>query len=237
MKIQLTGFVAAALLLSAGWATAEDNMAPAPAAPPAVISVGDRKAIDAAMGNDATIEGTVSDAQWSATGRVFLVKFKDADASQFQGALLVQHREPVEQALGDLANALEGSKIRLAGKLQMYRDHPEILIEKPEQITIVEKGPGHSPHAGGLATRPVRLFGVYGNLTVTDEQRAKIAAIQQESHEAELAYEKKLSEDADAKIDALLTDDQRKQLATLKAEAAHRFQNAGAGAGGAPDKD
>jgi hypothetical protein len=75
---------------------------------------------------------------------------------------------------------------------------------------------------------------VYGNLTLTDDQRSKIVAIQQASHDAELAYEKKLREEQDAKIDALLTEDQRKQLAALKADQNHRYQSGTSAEG---DKD
>ena len=229
------------LLLCVHQVVAQDAAAPpaANAAAPTVIAPGDRKALDASMGNEAIVEGTVSSAQWSASGAVFLVKFTDGDTSQFQGALLARNREPVEKAFGDLANALEGAKIQLKGKLQMYREHPEILIEKPEQIVVLEKGPGNSPHAGGPATRPAaaaRLFGVYGNMTtLTDDQRSKIAAIQQEGHDAELAYEKKLRDEQDAKIEALLTDDQRKQLTALKAESNRSFQSNSSATGG--DKD
>jgi len=205
-----------------------------PAPPAASISVGDKQAIDANMNKEATVEGTVSDAEWSPTGRVFLIKFQEGETTQFQGAVLSQNKETMEKGLnGDLSNALEGAKIQIKGKLVTYREHPEILIDKPEQIRIVQKGSGTSPHAqtasptrSGAAAESgkQRLFGVYGNLNVTDEQRQKIAAIQKEAYDAERAFEQKLRDESDAKIVPLLSDEQKEQLRKLKEEAQSRYQ-------------
>ena len=46
---------------------------------------------------------------------------------------------------GDLSNAFEGAKIQIRGKLQLYREQPEILIDDPKQITILVKGPTTRP--------------------------------------------------------------------------------------------
>ena len=120
----------------------------APATQPALIKPSDAKALGSHVGQDVAVEGVVSDAAWSASGKVFLIKFKDGDESQFQGALFLKVRETMEKAFGgDLSDAFEGATIRISGKLQTYRDHPEILVGDPKQITILAKGPGHSPHA------------------------------------------------------------------------------------------
>jgi hypothetical protein len=226
-----------AIVVSLNWivARADDRPAPAAETPAAVIvAPGDRSALDANMGKPASVEGMVTDAEWSPTGRVFLIRFEGGDATQFQGALLSQNREAVEKAFdGDLTRALEGAKIRLTGKLQTYREHPEILIEKPEQIVILQKptgAPGEKKAKPAASTRrpeesQPRLFGPYANLQVTAEQRAKIAAIQKEAYEKEKAIEKQLRDEQDAKIAALLTDDQKQQLQRLKEEAEKRYQN------------
>jgi hypothetical protein len=233
MKRMPVGIVIVGLILCSH-VLAADPAAP-PAAPSgATIRAGDKDALQANMGKDAIVEGEVADAQWSGTGRVFIIKFKDADDSHFQGALLSQHKEAVEKGFdGDLVKALAGAKIRLSGKLQAYREHPEILIEAPEQITIVEKGTPEAAAAAQTAAARISeqaktpLFGAYANLKVTDEQRAKIAAIQKESHEQELAMEQKLRDEQDAKIAPLLTDEQKEQLKQLKEAAKNRSRTNG----------
>jgi hypothetical protein len=207
-----------------GQAVLADDDAKAPSTQPIVVSLSDKQALDANVGKDIVVQGMVSDAQWSSTGRVFIIKFAEGDATQFQGAMFAKLRDDTEKAFnGDLSNAFEGSKIQIEGKLQTYREHPEILINDPKQITILVKGPGNSPHAGS-ATRPsVQLYGIYGNLTtLSDVQRTKIAAIQKDGHDAELALEKKIRDDEDAKIAEILDDKQKEQVKSLQDQASHR---------------
>lgn len=205
----------------AGFVRADDPASKSPATQPTAIVLGDKQSIDANIGKQVMVEGVVSDAEWSKTGAVFLIKFKEGEATQFQGAMFAKFRDDMEKALGgDLSNLLEGAKIRTTGKLQMYREHPEILITDPKQITILAKGPGNSPHAGA-PRQSERLYGVYGSMTtLTPEQRAKIAAIQKAGHEAELEMEKKIAQEQEAKIAELLSDEQKEQLKVLKTQAA-----------------
>lgn len=147
-------FCGIVVLLLCQFAHAEGVAQTAPTSQPVMVSLEDKKALDANMGKEVIVEGTVATAAWSASGRVFLIKFNEGIATNFQGALFAKLREDMEKAFhGDLSDAFEGGKIQITGKLQMYREHPEILINDPKQITILIKGPGHSPHAGP-ATRP-----------------------------------------------------------------------------------
>jgi len=145
--------IGVAALLLASMAVADSIPAKSPVtqpvtSQPAVVSLSDRKALDANIGKDAIVEGTVSEAAWSASGKVFLIKFKEGETTEFQGALFAKLREEMEKAFaGDLSNTFEGAKIRMTGKLQIYREHPEILINDPKQITILAKGAGNAPHA------------------------------------------------------------------------------------------
>jgi DNA/RNA endonuclease YhcR with UshA esterase domain len=144
------GFLFVVMVMLLGWrfAAAAEPVQKAPTTQPVAVSLSDQKALDASMGKDVVVEGLVSEAAWSASGRVFLIKFTEGETTDFQGALFVKYRETMEKAFkGDLSNAFEGAKIRISGKLQTYREHPEILIDDPKQITIVVKGPGNSPHA------------------------------------------------------------------------------------------
>jgi DNA/RNA endonuclease YhcR with UshA esterase domain len=127
----------------------------APTTRPVAVSLSDDKALQANMGKEVTVEGVVSEAAWSVSGRVFLIKFKEGEETSFQGALFAKLRDEMEKAFkDDLSDAFEGAKIQIQGKLQTYREHPEILINDPKQIMILVKGPGHSPHA---TTKPSSL--------------------------------------------------------------------------------
>ncbi len=216
-----------ALFLLGQVAFADDDSPKTPTTQPTAVSLGDKQALDANVGKEVVVEGLVSDAEWSASGRVFLIKFKEGETTQFQGALFSKFRDDMEKAFnGDLSNAFEGAKIQIDGKLQMYREHPEILINDAKQITILVKGPGNSPHAGSSTRPSVHLYGVYGSMTtLSDEQRTKIAAIQTDGHAAELAMEKKIYADEDEKIASLLSDDQKTQLKSLKDAAKNRAQS------------
>src|SRR5437588_6603469 len=87
----------------------------------AVISAGDKQALEANTGKEATVEGTVSDAAWNSGGRVFVIKFKDAAASNFQGIIFSSNRDAMEKAFnGDLSNAFEGAKVQLKGPVSLY---------------------------------------------------------------------------------------------------------------------
>ena len=127
---------------------ADDPPSTAPTSQPSLIIAGDKQALDAAIGNDVIVEGTISEAKWSPSGRVFLIKFQEGDSSGFQGAIFSKYKDVMEKAFnGDLSTALEGAKVQVHGKLQTYRDHPEILIDKPEQIVILMKAPGQTQNA------------------------------------------------------------------------------------------
>jgi Spy/CpxP family protein refolding chaperone len=205
---------------------AEDEGSKAPTSQPSLVSLSDKEAMQSSVGKAIAVQGVVSDAQWSPSGAVFLINFTDGQATQFQCVIFRKLHDDMEKAFsGDLSNAFEGSNVRIEGKLQMYHQHPQIIINDANQVSILTKGPGNSPHAGAF-NKP-HVLGVYGNLNVTDEQREKIAAIQKESHDAELAYEKKLREEQDEKIAALLTDEQKQQLKSLQDAAARRSQNGG----------
>ncbi len=214
-----------ATVVLCGWVGADEAPKAAQPSTPAAINASNNEALSAAVNKEATVEGTVSSAQWIASGKVFLVKFKDAESSQFQGVVFAKNKEAMEKGLGsDLSAALNGAKIQLMGKVVMYHEHPEIILNDPAQVTTLSKGTGVASPAA--ESEPVKLFGPYSKLTVSAEQRQKIAAIQKEAYDAEKALEEKLRNETDSKIDALLTDAQRKQLADLKSQATSGVKSA-----------
>jgi DNA/RNA endonuclease YhcR with UshA esterase domain len=119
---------------------AQNAPAAAPASQPNAILATDKEAIDAAMDQEATVEGTVSDAKWSTSGKVFVIKFEGTDTTQFQAVLFSKSREAMEKAFGgDLGTAFTGAKIQVHGKLQTFKEHPEITVNNPDQIVVVSK--------------------------------------------------------------------------------------------------
>ena len=113
---------------------------------PAVIDVSDKAAISAAMGKDVIVKGTVSSAEWSASGKVMNISFENTQESGMRAALFQKKKEEFDAAFGgDLAKALTGAKVRISGKLQEFRDKPEIVLNLPSQLTIVEQAPSTQP--------------------------------------------------------------------------------------------
>jgi DNA/RNA endonuclease YhcR with UshA esterase domain len=192
-----------ALLLSlTQYARADDPLTGAKGVSPSAIKVGDKPALDALVDKEATVVGTVASAAWNPSGKVFVIKFKDADATEFSAAIFAKNKDAMESTFkGDLAAAFTGAEMQITGKLAMYRDKPQIIINNAKQIVLV--GKGGSSAGGTPANGPSRVAGVYSKLTLTEEQKQKISAIQK---------------DADEKIESMLTDDQKKQLATLKSK-------------------
>src|SRR4051812_4504736 len=133
-----------ALVLTARAFAADEQ----PTTGPAIIAVTDKQAMQDHMDKEVIVEGVVADAKWRTSGKVFVIKVKDASDSQFQAAVFSKNKETMEKAFdGDLTKAFEGAKIQIKGKLQTFKEHPEVLVDKPEQITVVEKAAAEK--AGG----------------------------------------------------------------------------------------
>jgi DNA/RNA endonuclease YhcR with UshA esterase domain len=116
---------------------------PAAASQPTFISADDKAALEAAKGQDVVVEGTIAKAEWSRTGRVMNIEFKD---SELLGAVFERNRAKLDSAFdGDLARSLSSAKVRFKGKLQEYGGRTEaykgrlqIIISRADQVTILE---------------------------------------------------------------------------------------------------
>jgi DNA/RNA endonuclease YhcR with UshA esterase domain len=115
-----------------------------PAKPKATeIDAADKAALDAAANKDVVVTGTVKKAKWSGTGKVMTVEFED---SPLLAAVFEKTRDAVNAANdGDAAKKWTGAKVKLKGKLgkyggpqKSYQDRPQIVITKPDQLTVVE---------------------------------------------------------------------------------------------------
>jgi hypothetical protein len=100
--------------------------APAKADGTAVISDADAKSH---VGETGKVEGVVTKVSVGKSGTVFL-NFGDAFPKQSFTAMI-----PADQkkSFGDVKR-FEGQKVAVNGKIQTYRDKPEIVVSKPEQI-------------------------------------------------------------------------------------------------------
>jgi DNA/RNA endonuclease YhcR with UshA esterase domain len=127
---------------------AEDPPATQPATEPAevpTIPATDTAAIKEKMGEVVTVEGVVESAKWSGTGKVMNVFFKDAR----DGLIVVvfeKNKENFNNAFdGDVAKAWDGAKVKVTGKIVEYggkvesmQGRPQIILQNPEQVTVVE---------------------------------------------------------------------------------------------------
>ena len=113
---------------------------------PAVIAVTDGEAIKARMGQTVAVEGQVDKAEWSKSGKVLNVNFKNLP----QGLLVVvfeKHKDKFNAAFdNDAAAAWTGAKVRVTGKVEEYggkdekmKGRPQIILQNPEQVVVVEK--------------------------------------------------------------------------------------------------
>ena len=131
--------LATVLLSFAMIARAED-----PAKPAATeIDATDKAALDAAANKDVTVVGTIKKAKWSNSGKVMTVEFED---SPLLAAVFEKNKDAINTAFeGDAAKKWTGAKVKLKGKLgkyggqaKAYADHPQIVITKADQVTLVE---------------------------------------------------------------------------------------------------
>jgi DNA/RNA endonuclease YhcR with UshA esterase domain len=141
--------VAMAVVVAVG-ATQVHAADEAPAAPasqpssaPSIVQASDADAVKAAVNTETTVEGVIKSAEWSSSGKVMNAQFKDSD---LRAAAFSRIKEKLDKAFsGDVAKTLTGAKVRIKGKLQEFKGHPEILINDTTQITILEPGDSAGP--------------------------------------------------------------------------------------------
>jgi DNA/RNA endonuclease YhcR with UshA esterase domain len=128
------------VILCAALSFADDKPTTQPAdADAAVIKPEDHDAIVANMDKDVVIEGTIDKAEWSKSGKVMIATFEGGAETKLQAVLFVANREKFDSAFsGDVSKALTGAKVKIKGKLKDYKGSPEVVMDKPDQITIVE---------------------------------------------------------------------------------------------------
>jgi DNA/RNA endonuclease YhcR with UshA esterase domain len=114
------------------------------------IDVTDQAAVAAAMPHEVTISGAVSEV--SANNGMLSINFEGTDKSQFNAVVFGRSREAIEKVLGEGLKSLIGKKIRLTGKITLYRDRPQIVVATPEQIVLDAE---HSPQKADSHAAPI----------------------------------------------------------------------------------
>lgn len=144
--------LSAALIWTGTSAMAQDG--PPPRDPPStmptegqgVINPNDKAAIDAHMGQQVHIQGVIESAEWSRSGKVMNIAFKDSADTKLGVVLFQASQKKFDEAFnGDFAKAIAGAVVRINGKLEEYggRDEklkgtPQIILKSPSQVTIME---------------------------------------------------------------------------------------------------
>lgn len=104
---------------------------------PRVFSVDDTEELLAQMGKEAVVEGRVRSSFW--VRGVLLITFRE-EQEGFVGAAFARNRDTLNEAFdGDIARALRGKNIRMRGTITEHRSRPQIVVENPDQITVLEE--------------------------------------------------------------------------------------------------
>jgi len=106
------------------------------------INVTDLAKLSASPGTNVLVEGKISSAKPSSSGKVFIIDFHGASSNGFSAVIFPRALPKIKASLkGDPATILPEKTVEIRGKLQLYRNRPEIVINTPEQLTISASAP------------------------------------------------------------------------------------------------
>ncbi len=123
-------------------ATAVPATPVAPVVPvvPPVLSANDTEAITKSMGAEITVEGKVLNAFW-VRNQVLMITFRE-EKEGFIAVSFAKHREVLNTAFGgDILAAVKGKNVQVTGKVTEHNYRPQIVIERAEQLRVVEETP------------------------------------------------------------------------------------------------
>lgn len=90
------------------------------------------------VGEEATVEFVVAKVGFSKKSGTHYINSHDPHEGYFAGVVFSDGLSKIEKSLGlTLREGLEGKKVRIRGKIQLYKGSTEIVVEKPEQISLV----------------------------------------------------------------------------------------------------
>ena len=110
----------------------------APTTAPAVrLDAGDADGLKAHLGKVVTVTGTVTRAELSQTRKVFRITFKEAGTSGFNAVIFDRNLRAFEEGFGkDLGAAMTGKTVEVTGKLEEYREKPQVVLREPAQLRV-----------------------------------------------------------------------------------------------------
>jgi len=134
--------------------SAPANSQPAESSPAStIIKADDHDALHAAIGKEIIVEGTITSAQWSRSGKVMNINFDGSKKAKFMAVIFERDRAKFDESFkGDAAKTLTGAKVKFKGKLDKYggkseslMDYAQIVLKDTNQVTVVELAPTASP--------------------------------------------------------------------------------------------
>jgi len=87
------------------------------------------------------VEGTISTARPSSTGKVMRINFRGVGESGFYAAYFPSENlfERMDRAFGGTnGSGLDAKHVRIRGKLAIFQDRPQIVVKNPDQIEILK---------------------------------------------------------------------------------------------------
>lgn len=126
-----------ALLICSTAFSQDATTEPAQTSQPTALDGTDSAAAKAAEGKDVVVTGKIVKAGWSSSGKVMRAAFSNDDDA-LQLIVFSRNKDALDKAFGgDIVTAIGGAHVKLTGKVVDYRGHPEIVLNKPQQLTIV----------------------------------------------------------------------------------------------------
>jgi DNA/RNA endonuclease YhcR with UshA esterase domain len=106
--------------------------------PANALDAADIEKLRAAVGQQVVITGKVDTAAWSQSGKVMNIHFENASEG-LVAAIFLQSVPAFNRALGgDPSKALPRQTVAIKGKLGLYRERPQIILNDPAQLQIIK---------------------------------------------------------------------------------------------------
>lgn len=110
---------------------------PAPKLAEGVLSANDDPAIRAVSGQIATVQGKVSRVGATDTGSITFINFRGNDRGKFVAIVRRDNVESVAQPFGGSLESLSGKTVEIRGKIEMFKNAPQIDIRQPDQLKVL----------------------------------------------------------------------------------------------------
>ena len=139
LTFALVAFIASGSVIVRG---AEEKPASQPSSQPAaggVVEVTDLETIKASVGKELKVHGKVAGTNKSRSGSILFINFEGVNR-EFTAIVEKANMDAVNAGLGgDVEKTIKGKTITITGTIKLYREKPEMVISKPEQIEVDEE--------------------------------------------------------------------------------------------------